>query len=55
MGLLDPPARVTHRTVRYRGEERRPLPGREVAMVFQDALSSLNPNRAPASPRSRSC
>ena len=43
MGLLDPPARITDGEIRYRGETRTPRPGREAAMVFQDALTSLNP------------
>ncbi len=50
MGLLDPPARVGG-AVRLRGadlqqmpeRERRRVRGREIAMVFQDALSALNP------------
>ncbi|WP_067468944.1 ABC transporter ATP-binding protein [Actinomadura macra] len=52
MGILDtPPARVTGGSVRLRGEEllglperrRRQYRGDHVAMVFQDALSALNP------------
>ncbi|MEJ8277464.1 ABC transporter ATP-binding protein [Pseudonocardia spirodelae] len=52
MGILPtPPARVTAGAVRYRGEElltaseerRRELRGENVAMIFQDALSALNP------------
>ncbi len=52
MGILDmPPARITGGSVRYCGhdlltmpeEERRKTRGPEVSMVFQDALSSLNP------------
>jgi peptide/nickel transport system ATP-binding protein len=52
MGLLDmPPARVSSGAIRYRGRdilqmtdaERRELRAREIAMVFQDALSALNP------------
>jgi len=51
MGILDPPARVTGGEVRYRGQDlltlperdRRRVRGREIAMVFQDALSALNP------------
>ena len=52
MGILDvPPARVPHGQVRYCGhdlltmpeEERRKTRGPEISIVFQDALSSLNP------------
>jgi ABC-type glutathione transport system ATPase component len=50
MGILDPPARVSG-SVRLRGRElstlpereRRRIRGRDIAMVFQDALSALNP------------
>ena len=52
MGLIDsPPGYVTAGEVRYRGEDilalpearRRELRGRRIAMIFQDALSALNP------------
>ncbi|MEV1293296.1 ABC transporter ATP-binding protein [Pseudonocardia sp. NPDC049635] len=52
MGILPvPPARITSGAVRYRGEElltadderRRELRGEHIAMIFQDALSALNP------------
>jgi oligopeptide transport system ATP-binding protein len=52
MGILDsPPGFVTGGAVRFRGqdllsmpeEERRAFRGRNIAMVFQDALSALNP------------
>ena len=52
MGILDsPPAFITGGEVRYCGknilamsdEERRRLRGPEISMVFQDALSALNP------------
>lgn len=52
MGILDtPPGFVTGGSVRFRGtelltlpdKERRRYRGRHIAMVFQDALSSLNP------------
>jgi oligopeptide transport system ATP-binding protein len=52
MGILDtPPAEITGGTVRFRGEDllampesaRRAYRGRRVSMIFQDALSALNP------------
>ena len=52
MGILDtPPGFVTGGSIRYRGkdlltmssEERRKLRGAAMAMIFQDALSALNP------------
>jgi oligopeptide transport system ATP-binding protein len=52
MGILDtPPAFVTGGSVRFRGEElltatpqrRREVRGSGIAMIFQDALSALNP------------
>jgi oligopeptide transport system ATP-binding protein len=52
MGILEtPPGVVTGGSVRYRGEEllsatperRRELRGENIAMIFQDALSALNP------------
>ncbi|MGH3614044.1 MAG: ABC transporter ATP-binding protein [Pseudonocardia sp.] len=52
MGILDsPPGLVTAGSIRYRGEElltatpdrRRELRGENIAMIFQDALSALNP------------
>jgi oligopeptide transport system ATP-binding protein len=51
MGTLPPRARVTAGTVRFLGvdllalseRERRKLRGAEIAMVFQNALSALNP------------
>jgi peptide/nickel transport system ATP-binding protein len=52
MGILDtPPAVVPSGQVLYRGrdlltfseDERREIRGREIAMIFQDALSALNP------------
>jgi len=52
MGILDtPPARITGGAVRFRGTEllgmpekkRRAYRGAQIAMIFQDALSSLNP------------
>ncbi len=52
MGLIDPPGRVTADAIEFQGrdllklspKERRALIGRDVAMVFQDALTSLNPS-----------
>ena len=52
MGILDmPPARIPSGQILYQGRnlltlsdaERRDVRGKEIAMVFQDALSSLNP------------
>jgi oligopeptide transport system ATP-binding protein len=52
MGILDsPPARVTGGAVRFRGtglldlpeKKRRTYRGARIAMIFQDALSALNP------------
>src|SRR5919202_3761370 len=52
MGILDsPPAYVTQGSVRFRGTEllgmpekkRRAYRGARIAMIFQDALSALNP------------
>ncbi|MBO1414848.1 ABC transporter ATP-binding protein [Streptomyces sp. FH025] len=52
MGILDtPPARIPRGEIRFRGrdmlkmgnDERRRIRGRRIAMIFQDALSALNP------------
>ena len=52
MGILPmPPGKITRGAIRYRGEElltaaderRRELRGENIAMIFQDALSALNP------------
>ncbi|GGT10208.1 ABC transporter ATP-binding protein [Streptomyces kurssanovii] len=52
MGILDmPPGKIPHGQILFRGqdmltmsnEERRQIRGRKIAMIFQDALSSLNP------------
>ncbi|MEU8625138.1 ABC transporter ATP-binding protein [Streptomyces sp. NPDC048669] len=52
MGILDmPPGRIPHGEILFRGqdmlkmsnEERRKIRGQKIAMIFQDALSSLNP------------
>ncbi|HCA86297.1 MAG TPA: methionine ABC transporter ATP-binding protein [Streptomyces sp.] len=52
MGILDmPPGRIPQGEILFRGrdmlkmsgEERRKLRGQKIAMIFQDALSSLNP------------
>ncbi|MFG2223750.1 ABC transporter ATP-binding protein [Streptomyces sp. NPDC048644] len=52
MGILDmPPAKIPRGEIRFRGQDmltmsgeaRRKLRGAKIAMIFQDALSSLNP------------
>jgi oligopeptide transport system ATP-binding protein len=52
MGILDiPPGKITSGRILYKGqdllamskEERRKVRGAEIAMIFQDALSALNP------------
>ncbi|MFF2074426.1 ABC transporter ATP-binding protein [Kitasatospora sp. NPDC058162] len=52
MGILDvPPGRITSGRILFRGEDlltmsprhRRTVRGRQIAMIFQDALSALNP------------
>jgi oligopeptide transport system ATP-binding protein len=52
MGILDvPPARITSGAIRFRGadmltmskDEQRAIRGAQISMVFQDALSALNP------------
>ena len=52
MGLIDAPGRVTADCLAFQGQDllqltpkqRRQLIGKDIAMVFQDALSSLNPS-----------
>jgi dipeptide transport system ATP-binding protein len=52
MGLIDAPGKVTADALEFQGKDllklnakqRRTLIGRDMAMVFQDALSSLNPS-----------
>jgi peptide/nickel transport system ATP-binding protein len=51
MGLLTPPIRLTRGSVRFRGDDivpasrlgANPYRGRDISMVFQEPLSSLNP------------
>jgi oligopeptide transport system ATP-binding protein len=52
MGILDmPPGKIPHGEILFHGqdmlkmsgEQRRRIRGRKIAMIFQDALSSLNP------------
>ena len=53
MGLIDPPGRVTCNAYRFNGRnlasfresEMNRLRGREMAMIFQEPLSSLNPSQ----------
>jgi len=52
MGLIDAPGKVSAQTIAFNGvdllnatpRQKRSIVGRDVAMVFQDALSSLNPS-----------
>jgi dipeptide transport system ATP-binding protein len=52
MGLIDAPGKVTADEVTFNGKnllkatarERRKIIGKDIAMVFQDALTSLNPS-----------
>ena len=51
LGLLDPPGRIVEGSIRFKGEElvgaseqrMRSLRGREIAMIFQDPMMTLNP------------
>jgi peptide/nickel transport system ATP-binding protein len=51
LGLVDPPGRIVAGTIRFRGEELtgrpeaelRRMRGRDIAMVFQDPMMTLNP------------
>jgi len=51
MGLIDPPGRVRAQRLRFDGQDlpslterkRRSLLGRDIAMIFQDPMTSLNP------------
>src|SRR5438270_11883116 len=51
MGLVDFPGRVTARRMRFRGRDlltlserqKRAIVGKDIAMIFQDPLASLNP------------
>jgi len=53
LGLIDPPGRVSSDTLRFDGRDLISLPesemerlrGREIAMIFQEPLSALNPSR----------
>ncbi len=52
MGLIDAPGRVSADVMRFNGHDllglsartRREIVGKDIAMIFQDALSSLNPS-----------
>ena len=51
LGLLDPPGRIVGGSIRFKGEELvgagperlRALRGREISMIFQDPMMTLNP------------
>jgi peptide/nickel transport system ATP-binding protein len=51
LGLVDPPGRIAEGSIRFKGEELvgagedrlRRLRGREIAMIFQDPMMTLNP------------
>jgi peptide/nickel transport system ATP-binding protein len=53
LALIDPPGRVSSGTLRFDGRDLMSLPepemerlrGREIAMIFQEPLSALNPSR----------
>ncbi|MED5606816.1 ABC transporter ATP-binding protein [Pseudomonas sp. JH-2] len=52
MGLIDAPGRITADTLRFdgsdmlrlKGRERRRIVGKDIAMVFQDPMTALNPS-----------
>jgi peptide/nickel transport system ATP-binding protein len=51
LGLLDPPGRIASGSIRFKGEElvgadpgrMRQLRGKDIAMIFQDPMMTLNP------------
>lgn len=51
LGLIDPPGRIVEGSIRFKGEELagaaperlRQLRGKEIAMIFQDPMMTLNP------------
>src|SRR5688500_16599109 len=51
MGLITPPGRIAHGSIRFKGEELttasnerlREIRGNDIAMIFQDPMTSLNP------------
>lgn len=51
MGLIDPPGRITHGSITFKGQRidgldeqaLQPIRGKRIAMIFQDPLTSLNP------------
>ena len=62
MGLIEPPGRITADTLTFDGtnmlklspRQRRKVVGKDIAMVFQDPMTALNP-ATPWVTRSRKC
>ena len=63
MGLIDAPGVVSADALRFAGQDlltmsaaqRRRIVGKDIAMVFQDALNSLNPSHTVATRCARCC
>jgi len=55
LGLVDPPGRITGGSILFKGEELigrddeqlRTLRGKDIAMIFQDPMMTLNPSAGP--------